>query len=444
MTRRSQLSRRKFLSLAGAGAAAGLTLPLLGPRWAGADAHSPKRIVCIFSANGTIRERFWPSGTETSFELPTILQPLAPFKERMLLLQGIDMESRTAGPGNGHTKGMGHLLTGTPLLEGDLVDGGGRASGYAGGISVDQRIAQRIGADTRLESLVLGVRVRIPATPVRARLSYSGPNAPIVPNDDPYNVASLLFGEAGATREELLRTWNRRQSILDHSRTELDEIGRRVSAEDRLRIQAHLDSVRELETNLTPDARACEAPMMEGGVDPTAERSYPLISRMQMDLIAHAFRCDTTRVASVLYSSSQSSQRFPWLGVSDNHHTLSHEPDGNTSARNKLIDINQWYAGEVAYLCEKLDSFPDPDGGTMLDNTLVVWCNEMGTGNSHESDDLPFVLIGGGAGFRMGRHIRYGGRPHNDLLVSLCNAYGVETETFGDERFCTGPLGQLV
>ena len=440
MTRRN-IGRRGLLKMAGLSAAAGLSLPLLRPLAASAGETTPKRLVVIFTANGTLREHFWPGGTDLT--AGRILEPLRAFRDRMLLLKGLNMESRAAGPGNGHTKGMGHILTGAPLLEGDLVDGMGRPSGYAGGISVDQRIAGHIGGESRIGSLVLGVRVRIPATPVRARLSYRAANEPLVPNDDPYSVASLVFGEAGATREELLATWARRESILDHATAELNDVRARVGTDDRLRIDAHLQSVRELERTLAPDATVCDAPMLEGGVDPAAEGAYPRVSRMQMDLITSAFRCDVSRVASVLYSSSQSGQRYPWLGVNENHHTLSHEPDSNTTARNKLLDINRWHAGEIAYLLEQLGSFNDPDGTSLLDNTLVVWCNEMGTGNSHSSDDLPFVLAGGGAGFRMGRQIDYGGRPHNDLLVSLCNAYGIETDTFGDDRFCNGPLDRL-
>lgn len=103
-----------------------------------------------------------------------------------------------------------------------------------------------------------------------------------------------------------------------------------------------------------------------------------------------------------------------------------------------------WYAQQVARYCAELASHMDTDGSTLLDNTLVVWCNEMGTGNSHSKEDLPFVLIGGGAGFRMGRHLDFGGRNHNDLLVSLMNAYGIGGDTFGDPRYCDAPLPGLV
>jgi hypothetical protein len=397
----------------------------------------------IFTPNGTIPEQFWPTGPENDMGLGRILEPLAPYRDQMMVVRGLNMDTRAEGPGNGHTKGIGHLLTGVELLEGDLVDGMGRPSGYASGPSVDQVIAQHIGTDTRMESIVAGCRVRIPATPVRARLSYRAANEPLVPNDDPYSLASLVFGES-ADREALLRTWERRQSVLDHSSGELADLRDRVSAEDRLRIEAHQQSVRELERSLSPDATICARPDIPAGLDPAAEGDYPAISAAQAEIISAAFRCDVTRVASVLYSSTQSGQRFRWLGIDDSHHGLSHEPDSNTDARNKLVDINRWYAEQVAYYCEQLATHTDPDGTSLLDNTLVVWCNEMGTGNSHSKNDIPFVLIGGGAGFRMGRHLDVGDRHHNDLLVSLANAYGVEGDVFGDARYCDGPIGQLV
>jgi hypothetical protein len=438
----SRLNRRKFLTAVGAGAAAGAAVPLLSPFGTRADGATPKRLVVIFTPNGTIPENFWPTGPEADMRLGRILEPLAPYREQMMVLAGLDMDTRAEGPGNGHTKGIGHLLTGIELLEGDLVDGMGRPSGYAGGPSVDQVIARHIGEGTRIESIVAGCRVRIPATPVRARLSYRAANEPLVPNDDPRSLASFVFGDS-TDREAMLRTWERRQSILDHSTGALADLASRVGTEDRLRIEAHQQSVRELERNLAPDATLCERPALASGLDPSAERDYPAISAAQAEIISAAFRCDVSRVASVLYSSTQSGQRFQWLGFDESHHGLSHEPDSNTDARSKLTDINRWYAEQVAYYCEQLASHTDPDGTTLLDNTLVVWCNEMGTGNSHSAQNLPFVLIGGGAGFRMGRHLDFGGRPHNDLLISLMNAYGVDGEIFGDPRYCNGPLAGL-
>ncbi len=441
----TNMSRRSMLGLSGLGLAA-IALPSLRPRRASAaPITAPQRLLCIFTPCGTVGPKFWPTGTETAFTLGPILAPLADFKSRMLVLRGLDMKSASAGPGNSHTKGIGQLLTGTPLLEGTLVDGMGRLTGYAGGISVDQQIASVIGKDTPLGSIPAGVRVEVPATPVRARLSYRGPNQPETPADDPFALFERVYGGLSGSKEEHLRRIAERKSVLDHSREELQSLYSRVSSEDRARFEAHVASIAEVEKALG-GATGCTAPTAPAKFDVRAALNYPKVSRFQLDILASAFACDVTRVASMLYSSSQSGQIFPWLGIGNrNHHDFSHD----STAGEQLTKINAWYAGEIAYFCKKLSELPDVDGRTVLDNTLIVWMNEMSDGLTHNMNDIPTVLIGGTAagagvgGLRMGRYVQYADAPHNNLLVSLCNAYGISMTTFGDARFCTGPLARL-
>ncbi len=422
-------------------------LPVLRPdRLMAAIPKTPKRLVVIFTPNGTVPSAFWPTGGETDFKLGPILEPLEAHRRRLLVLEGVNMQSRGTGPGNGHTQGIGHLLTGTPLLPGVLVDGMGRPSGYAGGVSVDQEIANHISVGARVHSLPLGVRVIVPATPVRARLSYRGANQPLVPNDDPYDVFDGLFGGLAGTPQEQAKVVGQRRSVLDKTRHDIQRLMAEVGAEDRRRLESHLQSIREVESNLAPSANRCAVPpVSKTRIDVTANDEYPNVSRLQMDLIATALACDVTRVVSLLYSSTQSGQSFTWLGSTRGHHSLSHEPDSNIEVQNTLVSINRWYAGEMRYLLDRLAALPEGNG-SVLDSTLVVWCNELGVGNTHSKLNLPFVMAGGGAGFRMGRHVRYGGegQSHNNLLVSLCNAFGVPRESFGDPRFCSGALPNLV
>jgi hypothetical protein len=131
-----------------------------------------------------------------------------------------------------------------------------------------------------------------------------------------------------------------------------------------------------------------------------------------------------------------------WLGITDNHHGLSHEPDKDETAQEKLVKINTWFAGELRYLVEKLATTPEPgDKGTLLDNTLIVWTNELGKGNSHTLDNIPFALIGGGFGFKMGRSVKLKKTPHNRLHLALAHAVGHRIETFGKPALCEdGPL----
>jgi hypothetical protein len=163
---------------------------------------------------------------------------------------------------------------------------------------------------------------------------------------------------------------------------------------------------------------------------------------MQIDLLVNSFANDMARVATLQYTKSVGSARMNWLDITDGHHGLSHEPDTDESAQKKLIKINTWFAGEVRYLADKLAATPEPGGdGSMLDHTMIVWTNELGKGNSHTLDNIPFVLLGGGFGFDMGRALKFDKVPHNRLHLALAHAVGHRIETFGKRDLCTaGPL----
>jgi len=154
---------------------------------------------------------------------------------------------------------------------------------------------------------------------------------------------------------------------------------------------------------------------------------------------------DFSRVFSFQYTNSVGMARMRWLGVTEGHHELSHEPDSNTAAMAKLVKINNWFAGEIAYLLKRLKETPEPGGsGSLLDNTLLVWTNELGKGSSHTLDDIPFVLMGGGLDFKMGRALKYKKVPHNRLLMALAHGFGDEVKSFGNPNFCKeGPLTGL-
>ena len=128
-----------------------------------------------------------------------------------------------------------------------------------------------------------------------------------------------------------------------------------------------------------------------------------------------------------------------WLGISEGQHELSHEPDSNEKVQDKLIRINKWYCEQLAYLAQRLAETPEPGGsGNLLDNTLIVWTNELGKGNSHTLDNIPFVLVGNGLDFRMGRSLKYPKLPHNRLLLALAHGFGHRIERFGNADYCGG------
>ena len=163
---------------------------------------------------------------------------------------------------------------------------------------------------------------------------------------------------------------------------------------------------------------------------------------MQIDLLVNSLANDMCRVASLQYMRSVGQARMRWLDVNEGHHSLSHEPDKNNAAQDKLLRINKWFAGEIAYLASKLDSLPEPGAeGSMLDHTTIMWTNELGKGNSHSQNDIPFLLLGGGSDFKIGLSHNFGGQPHNRLLISLAHSFGHKIQHFGNKsQSKDGPL----
>jgi hypothetical protein len=196
----------------------------------------------------------------------------------------------------------------------------------------------------------------------------------------------------------------------------------------------------ELQTELTAGKNDPDMGHLTPELPPNVEEqndNIPLITRMQMDMLVHSLSADFARIATFQITNSVGQPRMRWLGIDEGHHELSHEPDSNEEAYEKLIKINTWYCEQVAYLAKRLSSIPEPGGeGTMLDNTTIVWTNELGKGNSHTRDNIPFVLVGGGLGFKTGRAMNCGGVYHNRFLMSVCQAMGFEVDSFGNPDFC--------
>jgi hypothetical protein len=434
--------RRNFLRGA---AGALIALPFLGSLSRSAKAEVfPKRLVLFFSGNGTIAEAWRPTGTETSFTLGTILKPLAPYKSKLLILDGIDMEVRKVSAGAAHQAGMGCLWSGTGVLEGNLFPGGGNEiCGWGGGITIDQHIAKQVGQSTALTSLELGVLAQ--DSQIRTRMSYLGPEEPVPPECNPVEAFDRIFGDLTAEPEALAQLREERKSILDTVGQDYDALNKRLGTDDQQKLEAHLDAIREIEKTLDKGTGqlggACELPEIGSPLDPKSQKNMPANGKLMMDLLAMALTCDLTRVASMLWAGATNGVVHTWLGHTNSHHQLSHGTDATSKQR--LIEINTWYAEQFAYLLGKLDSVIEGEG-TLLDNTVVAWGNELGVGQTHSRTDIPFVLAGGCGGyFDTGRYVTYTGAWHNDLLVSLCNAMDVPLNTFGNPAFCKGPLGKL-
>ena len=169
------------------------------------------------------------------------------------------------------------------------------------------------------------------------------------------------------------------------------------------------------------------------------------ISKAQIDLMVNSFAADFSRVATLQFTNSVGGARMRWIGVDESHHDLSHKEDNDKPSQEKLTKINKWFCSQLAYLAQRLAETPEPGGsGSLLDNTLLVWTNELGKGNSHTQDNIPFVLIGNGLDFRMGRSLKLPKVAHNRLWLSMAHAMGDRIKSFGNPNFCgAGVLSDL-
>lgn len=436
-----KLSRRQVLRGAG-----GITLALpfleaLAPRVARAQVAPKKRFIGIYHPNGVYTPQWFPTGDETNFTLSPIHQGLAPYKSKVLFTGGLDMQVAVSGPGEQHQRGIGAFLTGAKLDTGTFVGNDGSRAGYALGPSIDQTLVPIIGAGTRLPSLQLGVHALLPN--VAGVVSYKGSNQPLLPQNDPRLTFRTLFMDSGMPPTEMEKLRLRRRSVLDTVQAQLAALKKGVSKSDQARLDQHLTLVRDLETRLTTlPPGSCTQPTDPGTIEFQREAEIPTVTRIQMDLLTLAIRCDLTRVATVMFSDAMNHITMPHLNIASDIHNLTHYSDSDPT-RAQVGTRDTWQTGVLANLMSELDSIQDDDGSKALDNTLIFWGSDVSRGNVHSHDDMPFILAGGGAGFRMGRYVRWTNQFHNNLLVSIVNGMGGNVTTYGDPQFCTGPLSNL-
>jgi hypothetical protein len=289
-----------------------------------------------------------------------------------------------------------------------------------------------------------------------SRMIYSGPSQPIDPEQNPRNAFTRLFGGGVPTSTAPMRGPNNeamyQKSVLDLVLGELGALQTRVSTADRLKMQAHAQSIRDLEVSLQTSTSTstvgCMAPTLTTNPTPNlgGAPDMPMQLQQQMDIMVAALACDLTRVASMQVSFGDNDNLFPysWLGIHTGHHSLTHM--AATDAVNApLTQIYTWYSQQFLYFLKKLDSVAEGNG-TLLDNTLVVWGTELGTYLNHMSWPLPMILAGLSGRLKAGQYINFGNTfvQHNRLLVSICNAMGLANVTkFGSMDIGSGPLPGL-
>lgn len=457
------LNRRNFLAATGLGAGS-LFLPSLSSQ-AGAQMAPPKRIVFIATAHGTVYDN-WKMrrsglGEDANWEMSLgdvdeasmseILRPLHAHRNDLLVLDGISLVSSIGDIGyNEHEKGQATALTGTRIA---LVQG---STALASGPSVDQVIAAGVRRADRLSSLELQV--------------YGGPGSSMVYSDARVRISASenvnevfqrLFPGGGDNTELTDRDRVRlgQQSVLERVRGRYERLVPRLSGEDRRKLELHRDHVRDLELRIgalrTANCTSPELPSRPREDDPAW---YAGQTDAMFRLIASAFSCDLTRVAT-LQLGQLPNEAFG-APPGDVHQAYAHQVRSNADARQQMTNYHRLHAGQVRDFITLLKSIPEGNG-TLFDSTGIVWMNELASGD-HKMEPWPVVMAGNLQGaFRTGRVIRWApsvptpdpegwqsgpivGTPHNKLYVSLCRAMGVDRNSVGLESLPARNTGERV
>lgn len=455
-----RISRRRVIQGTAAGAALLPFVPLLEA--SAQSAERPKRILFFYSSNGTIYESWLPTMNGQTLVLSPILEPLEPYSDRLLAVGGMDYKvCIEKGEQSGHYGGMNTALTGAPALIVDKNDPD--AASLPNAASIDQIIGKQVSEGLKFRSIEAGIQV-VSHNATVACTAHAGPNQPIYPENDPQQIFHKIFDgfqPDGSISAEAQQRLTERKSVIDVVREDLNRLNAKLPNPERQKLDAHLSAIRQLENSLSAaisaDAiAACAVPDDPQVEDPWENDDVPTLGRIQMDLLVMALACDLTRVGTLQYGRAGAQHRFSWLGpefqsdpdngpndATSGLHGLAHN-EANPDSRAKLVKSHRWYASEMKLLLDRLSAIPEGDG-TMLDNTLVVWFNEMGTGGSHSLVNTPWVIAG-----NVNQHFSTGqvveapsGTAHNGLLMSLCHAMGVEPARVGDDDYGREPLSGL-
>jgi hypothetical protein len=392
-----------------------------------------RRLLIFFSPNGTIHRHWRPMGQDGNFAFPegSILEPLARHRDDLLVLDGINFMT-----GNNHEGGMAAMLTNR--------GGGGTQTR---GMSLDQYVASQIGGDDRFPSLEFGVLTDPWGGSVQTRMSYQGGGQLVHPDADPRRAFTRMFGQQVGDIAAVDLRQRRRRSVLDLVNGELTDLHRRLGRMEQVKLQAHLQSLRSVEQSLfaRADDGGCALPDQPDPLDKDTYANCPALTRSQIDLAVTSLACGLTKVASVQLSHTVSPVVFSWVGNSDGHHSLSHADDAQVGKVADFVNAERWCAEQFAYLLDRMKATPNPDGeGSLLDDTVVLWAKELGDSRAHTCESVPFVMAGSGGGaFRTGRYLRFDGVSHSQLLVSICQAMGLDNDTFGDPSTGVGGLAGL-
>jgi len=422
-----QFSRRTFLR----GVGVTMALPWMESLTVWGDelsatkpaSEAPVRLAVLFSGNGFHSKEWWAKGEGKEMELGKVLTPLTDLREKMLFIRGLYNEE--AQKGNIHSSQTGNLLSGAPLASGGEI---------RSGTSIDQLLAQRYGHSTKVSSLVLGCEKSNPSVHKNysmlysSHVSWSSPTAPTPLEVYPALAFDRLF------KDEVQRG---DKSVLDAVLADATDLRRHISTGDQRKLDEYLDSVRDVEQRIENAGKKGELqgwrPTLTKPNIPRPPDGIPQDiaehMRLMSDILVLAFQTDTTRICTLKLNNDHSSLRFPNLGVDYMiHHLLSHSDTAD------WLKVNQFFMEQVAYIARKLDTIQEGDR-TALDNTMLLFCSSMLTGN-HDATQLPVVMLGGAGGrIKGGRVLDYKDKPDRQmcrLYLSMMDKMNVRLPKFGD------------
>jgi hypothetical protein len=401
------------------GAAISVALPRLEAFAAGAF---PKRFGIWFWGNGMLPARWNPTGSGTEWTLSEQLMPLEPVKSEITVVSGMSLKTGNSIP---HGSGPAGILSGAPLIVRTGEDFTFSAP------SIDQTIANVVGRETRFRSLEVGVRPE-------QGLSYNGPDSRNPPESSPRKVFDRLFGSGFTApgEEPVIDPKLRlRRSVLDAVLADADRLKGRLGAQDKLRLEQHLEGVRDLERRIQrleenpPTLESCAVPAMPAEDYPDIDGRPPLaeISRVMAELVAMALACDQTRVFSLFYTYPVNNILFP--GLPEGHHRLTHDEPGEQPLVNQIVVS---IITELRHFIETLKNVPEGDG-TLLDNCAVLCTSDVSFGRTHSLDDYPIIIAGTACGaLKKGIHYRSpSGENASMVLLSLVRAMDLAVTSYG-------------
>ncbi|RYZ05165.1 MAG: DUF1552 domain-containing protein [Myxococcales bacterium] len=413
-----------------------------------------KRFLSVYTPGGTVLEKFWPTDKADPTS-SNILKPLAEHKNKLLVVKGLNMDCAV---GEQHQAGIIGLLTGSKQ--------NGSPKNYSTYPSIDQVIASRFQKDPATKrprgSLQFGVRWATGKShgllsPINAAtFEDSASVTPLPPRLDPQEIFTDLFGSLDPSSQNGAALHiARRKSVLDYVDKRYVALASKLGAADKAKLDNHLTKLREIESALEDGAVGsgiCKAPTHvdtkgynpttglsadDGGnvLDQKSDEMIPKVGTFMMDMMVMAFACNLTSVGHFQWTDTEAKHTFPWLSLKNHHHFYQHD-GGFQPVPCEQIGI--WYSQMHAHLLSAMDAVEVAPGVTMLDESVVFFGSELAHPPTHAKKDMPFMLAGGGGGLKGGRLIDAGGKPHNNLLVSILNLFGDTRTSYGHAEFNSG------